>query len=245
MDVRDGFIEGIYNYCDAWCQRCALTTYCRLFADSAEMDAMLDPGLRMVAEAPPLPEEVAPPPPRWLQELIDECNQAAREPAREVVDGEAATGTRQLARRLRQEHQSIQARAREYAFSVHGWLRQQEAEVDAEPLGPAAVISWFHIMVATKVYRALAGLAGCEHLDVESHDHVGSAKVALLGIDESHAAFLMLVERGRVPHAGVAAFIGDLVWLGESLERVFPTARAFVRPGLDEPEAVARLRAET
>ena len=205
---------------------------------------MLDPAVRMVAEAPPLPGEVAPPPPRWLQELIDECTLAAQEAVRAVVRAEAATGTRQLARRLRQEHQPIQERARDYAFSVHGWLRRQEMSVGADPRGPLAVIDWFHLMVATKVHRALVGLE-FEHMDVESRDHLGSAKVALLGIDESHAAFLLLVERGSVSHADVASFIGDLVWLGESIERVFPTARAFVRPGLDEPHAVARLRAET
>ena len=137
----------------------------------------------------------------------------------------------------------MQERAREYAFSVHAWLRRQVPDVDAEPFGPVAVISWFHIKVATKVHRALVGLAESEQLDVGTRDHIGSAKVALLGIDESHAAFLALAERGRVAQADVAPFIGDLVWLGESLERVFPEARAFVRPGLDEPDAVARMRA--
>jgi len=34
-------------------------------------------------------------------------------------------------------------------------------------------------------------------------------------------------------------FIGDLVWLGDALERVRPRARAFVRPAFDEPEALA------
>jgi hypothetical protein len=34
------------------------------------------------------------------------------------------------------------------------------------------------------------------------------------------------------------------VWLGESLERIFPKARAFVRPGLDEPDEVSLLLAK-
>ena len=33
----------------------------------------------------------------------------------------------------------------------------------------------------------------------------------------------------------------DLAWLGDALEGVFPNARAFVRPGLDEPDEVALL----
>ena len=66
---------GIDSYCDGWCERCALTAYCRLFADAAETDASRDPGLRAVVDAPPLPDDVPPPPPRCLQELIDECHQ--------------------------------------------------------------------------------------------------------------------------------------------------------------------------
>ena len=80
MDVRDGFILGIYNYCDRWCETCAFTSRCRVFADRAEMDAAMDPYLKAVAEAPPLPEEEPPPPPRWMQEMIAEMNAAAREP---------------------------------------------------------------------------------------------------------------------------------------------------------------------
>ena len=52
------------------------------------------------------------------------------------------------------------------------------------------------------------------------------------------------VDRGIVSAGEADPFIVDLVWLGEALERVRPRARAFVRPGLDEPEAVARLLAE-
>ena len=75
----------------------------------------------------------------------------------------------------------------------------------------------------------------------EPPDHDGSAKVALLGIDRSHAAWLDLVERGVATQAEVTPFIADLVWLGDALEHVFPNARAFVRPGLDEPDEMSML----
>src|SRR5262245_29959549 len=78
MEVRDGFIVGIFNYCDRWCEACAFTSRCRLFADIAETEASLDPGLKAVVDAPQRPEEESPPPPRWMQELIDELNEASR-----------------------------------------------------------------------------------------------------------------------------------------------------------------------
>ncbi len=28
----DGFVKSIFNYCDRWCERCHLTSRCRVFA---------------------------------------------------------------------------------------------------------------------------------------------------------------------------------------------------------------------
>ncbi len=61
MDVRNGFIIGIYNYCDRWCETCAFTSRCRVFADGAEMEAERDPNLKPIADAPPLAHDVPPP----------------------------------------------------------------------------------------------------------------------------------------------------------------------------------------
>ena len=74
-------------------------------------------------------------------------------------------------------------------------------------------------------------------------DTNGSAKIALIAIERSHAAWLELVERAMVTAGEANPFIADLVRLGEALERVRPNARTFVRPGFDEPEAAARLLA--
>ena len=38
MEVQEGFIVGIFNYCDRWCERCPLTSRCRVFATLAEID---------------------------------------------------------------------------------------------------------------------------------------------------------------------------------------------------------------
>src|SRR5687768_3421788 len=35
----DRFIEGIFNYCDRWCERCTMTRYCRVFALEALQEA--------------------------------------------------------------------------------------------------------------------------------------------------------------------------------------------------------------
>ena len=234
MEVRDGFIVGISNYCDRWCETCALTSRCRLFADTAEVEATLDPGMKVLLDAPPLPRE-GPPPLPWTREMVDEMNEAS-------LSG-VATAALPPPRPVPPEHLAIEARADDYFTGAHTWLRGR-----AYPAGdagdPCAVIAWFHLQIVVKVHRAIRGLSEDDPRDRDwPADHDGSAKVALLGIDRSHAAWLEAVDRGLATDAEAAPLIADLVWLGEALERVFPRARAFVRPGLDEPDEVSTLLA--
>jgi hypothetical protein len=37
MSDSDRFIDGVFNYCDRWCERCPLTARCRLFASEKEL----------------------------------------------------------------------------------------------------------------------------------------------------------------------------------------------------------------
>ena len=37
METQDGFIVGVYNYCDRWCERCPLTSRCRVFAEEQRL----------------------------------------------------------------------------------------------------------------------------------------------------------------------------------------------------------------
>ena len=236
MEVRDGFIVGVFNYCDRWCERCPLTSHCRVFADHAEMEAALDPGLKAVVDAPPLAEDVEPPPPAWMQELLEEMNDASKEPP-------SPDEWERIRPRLPAEHAVIDERARDYAVRTSRWLTVKERELDLSAGSPQAVISWFHFFVAAKINRALTVWPDEGEDSSLASDSNGSAKIALVGIERSHAGWLELVDRGIVPADEAHPFIADLVWLGEALERARPNARAFVRPGFDEPEAVARLLA--
>jgi hypothetical protein len=236
MEVRDGFIEGVFNYCDRWCERCPLTSHCRLFADQAETEAELDPTLKAVVDAPPLAGEVEQRA-AWMQELIEEINDACSEPLpREEWE--------RIRPRVPTEHAAIDARARDYAIRTYRWLMASDRGLAKLSDSPSDVISWFHLFIAAKIERALTIWPEDDPKDrAMASDSNGSAKTALLAIERSHAAWLDLVDRAIVPAGEADRFIADLIWLGEALERVRPRAHAFVRPGLDEPEAVARLLA--
>ena len=237
MDVQDGFILGIYNYCDRWCETCAFTSRCRLFAGCAELEARHDPVLKAVAEASLLPQDLPPPPPPWMEELIDEMNKHAAEP---ISEEELKT----LEPGIPPEHERIERRARMYGDRVHGWLEAHGFLSIDEPNDPRGVIAWFQYAIRSKTHRALRGLADDDPEERDwPADHDGSAKVALLGIERSHSAWLELACRGLASPAEIEPFVADLIWLSDELERVFPRARAFVRPGLDEADEVARLQA--
>jgi hypothetical protein len=235
MEVQGGFIVGIFNYCDSWCEQCAFTSRCRLFADRAEMEARLDALHAPIVNAPPLPEEAEPEPPAWMRELIEEMNEACKQP---ISDEE----WERMKPRVPAEHAPVNARAKRYGFDTNRWLTTHESGQRNAPDDPRDVIAWFHFLIGAKVNRSLTVWPG-EDDDFKGWDADGSAKVALLGIERSHQAWLALVERDVISASEADPFIADLVWLGEALERIRPRARAFVRPGFDEPDAVARLLA--
>ena len=235
MELQDGFIVGVFNYCDSWCDTCPFTSRCRVFADIAETAASFDPNLKPVVEAPPLPQDVPPPPPAWLQELIDEMNEAS-------ANGFAGDVYPRRELRFAAEHVAIDTRAEGYSRRAREWLKDHEPGVDATPGDPRSVISWFHMLIHVKAMRALRGLAEDDPAERDwPADHDGSAKVALIGIDRSETAWLDLVDQGLTSPGVAAALIDDLSWLRDALERTFPNARTFVRPGFDEPDDVAQL----
>jgi hypothetical protein len=237
MEIQDGFILGIYNYCDRWCETCAFTSRCRVFADIAEMEARHDPNLKAIVDAPPLPQDIPPPPPRWMQELIDEMKKVASEP----IDAEELD---RLRPKIPPEHHSIEERAHAYSARVHEWFESREFNSIHDPTDPRAVIAWFQYSIPAKIHRALHGLAEDDPDERDwPADHDGSAKVALLGLERSHSAWLDLVYRELASPSDIEPLVADVIWLSDELERVFPKARAFVRPAFDEPDDVAKLLA--
>lgn len=233
MEVRDGFIVGIFNYCDRWCERCGFTSHCRLFADSAKSDAHDDPHMAAVLHAPPRPEDVPPPPPGWLQALIDKATAAVEK----MTDKELEALHEP---EMPPEHAVTCERAFDYCRKVYDW-REKNPASKTDVSDPFGVVMWFSSMIMTKTRRALTGLAEFDGDREFPPDHEGSAKVALLGIDESIAAWHALVDAGRVETPTARDLVSELETLKRDLELAIPGARAFVRPGIDEPGAVAAM----
>src|SRR5262245_45701799 len=139
MEIEDGYVDGIYNYCDRWCERCAYSRWCRLFADGAEREAALDPNMKALLDAAPLPGDIPAPPSREVQELIDELNTSAAQAAHEEPSPVRPEFDR--------HNHPLAARALSYCEKVHRWLRANDVEERSDVADPSSVISWYSTFV--------------------------------------------------------------------------------------------------
>jgi hypothetical protein len=228
MEVQDGFIVGIYNYCDSWCEQCQFTSRCRVFAAGAKHEAIADSDLKSLCEAPPHPSDAR----RsngWLEEILSEIDEKRLE---EVPDRPP------LPARL------MRIVALSQAYCDHAWAALESTEDSGSGNDdPSTIIHWFAPLIASKTRRALEGLNEFDGDREFPPDHEGSAKAALIGIDRSMTAWAGARSAGRISGEQAARFIEELHRLCCELEVLIPRARAFVRPGLDEPDEVRKLEA--
>jgi len=253
MPHHDGFIDGVFNYCDRWCERCPLTARCRVFAmerrfeeaggdadhdaDNAAFWAALD------LAAPDVP----------LDDLDDAEDVEAYEPWRAVREPSDD----------RRRHPLAEA-GMSYGMEAHRWLRRHGelagVASPAEPLRiePAEaldVLNWYCLQIGVKLARALSerdGVAAddeswdtgsdwqetdeiCEAVEEASRtDRAGSAKVALIGIERSLGAWTIL--RDALPDhvPAILDFLRQLGRLRRAIDGHIPEARTFRRPGFDD-----------
>lgn len=262
------YIPGIYNYCDQWCARCLLSDRCRIYvnlrrrAGSAGSPAV-GPGVTAqivqqgFEDALQLLQRAAVACGVPLQTIEDEAaaQQAAMERRREELKAHrlvrlATQYLLLLAQWFHAEGQTLRAR-------VHEAVAQAKANANPDVDVPAlllelddhiAVIEHDERVIAAKTWRALHG--ALERRDRSGEpptsdaaaaqtDENGSAKVAVLAIDRSLAAWRGIA-RFHPEAADTIAVIDE--WLEElrdGLERSFPLARQFRRPGFDTGRAPA------
>ena len=229
-------ISGIYNYCDRWCERCPLTSRCLVYATEQEDDnspqnndrrneafwqrlsAIFQETREMIAE--------------WAKDAGVDLNGAADE-----------DDYRQHRKRQLVDNHPLTKAGKKYANAASDWFRELDQMIEVnenlEQLEDAReVIQWYQYQIAVKTMRALSGRK--EELEEDPEivefpkDSDGSAKVALIGIDRSIAAW-RLMQLSLPERAGsIVPLILQLERLRNRLEKAFPEARDFVRPGFDE-----------
>jgi len=252
----DRFIDGIFKYCDRWCERCPFASRCRHYATLADFSGPVagDPDTMefwtrlgdVLARTQRMLRAIA------LEHGIDPDVEPTRETAeprndRTVNDYGLPTG------------------AAEYGSMVDAWFdaemgafQQKQDELEAMALmgiecgasyeqarrinDAVEVVRWYQHQIPMRLSRALAALAdavdgrsGAEARERYRTIADGSAKVALIGVDRSIAAWGTLYEQFPEKADGILRALVRLQRFAAEIEGVFPEARAFVRPGFDMP----------
>jgi hypothetical protein len=244
-------ISGIYNYCDRWCERCPLTSRCLVFA-TEQVDH------NGSAESHDVNNEAF-----WqkLNSILVETQDLIGAWAREAgVDfthvPEEEVKPRKRKRQLVDNH-SLARAGKKYANAASDWFREfdqaieisdlRASDADREPAeqleDAREVLQWYQYQIAVKTMRALScrddGWEDEPEMADFPKDSDGSAKVALIGIDRSMAAWRLLQLSLPERADSIVPLIVQLERLRQRVEKHFPEAREFVRPGFDEVLATA------
>lgn len=228
------FISGIFNYCDAWCERCPFTARCAVFAmeqEDYEADSR-DAGNRNFwtdldetsGDAKGEVEEAAD-----LQGIdLDEFEMAKHAIEQQKIDAAVHT-------------HALHAAAMTYMDKTNKWLmgvdalfRGKDRDQDRDDI--VDIIAWYHMQIHVKLDRALQGKErGVPDIIADMpRDSDGSAKVALIGMDRSLAAWSRMKVHIPEREDEILEFLILLERVRRGTERTFPMARSFVRPGFDE-----------
>jgi hypothetical protein len=246
MPKPSRFIDGIFNYCDRWCERCHMTQHCRVYETERAIDEAA-PGETETLEFW-----------RQLDERLDlELEgEAGGSWVDEFLDVEPPT--EEEMEEFKREHQwqeelvastDLAQAAERYRREVFDWLRAHEslwerrssrrppAQGESLDLGDALdIVSWYHTLTSAKIHRALRGNQENDDWgeDRLQSDWNGSAKVALLGIERSIGAWSIVRDKLPSEETQLRRFIARCGLIRRLLLERFPDAREFVRPGFDD-----------
>ena len=253
MAKNPNLIEGIYNYCDRWCERCEFTTRCLNYEmGEKQFD---DPESRDMNN-------------KKFWEKLSETFQLTFEMIKETADEMGIDLNAADDEELIKEHKRIEKEAKDhhlsrtalkYADTVRNWFekseelfKQKDEELNRKlncslpGTNPGIeavnirdsmeIISWYQYQIYVKLRRAFSGkLEGDEDPDYPK-DSDGSAKVALIGIDRSIASWGRIMKHFPDKKDEILDFLITLDRLRKQAEKEFPDARAFVRAGFDTIE---------
>jgi hypothetical protein len=250
------FISGIHHYCDRWCERCLFSHRCFKFAYTERLLGNVSAAARKRTSSQTVFDALS----RVLSEAQHDLDLAARKSGGsddQKLIANVAVEKRIQRRALRTGARETKA-AHTYARMVDEWfnnelqlplryIRSLESRVRAGSLSVTTakgdlvrlndsveVIRWHQHLIYVKLCRAFSSQVEEESSRERSpKDSDGSAKVALLSIDQSIEAWTQLCEMFPVKSDSVLEMLVHLDRLRRGVVTKFPRARRFTRPGFD------------
>ena len=223
-------IEGIYNYCDRWCEKCTFTSRClnykiyeERFGDLKDKDIQNKEFWQRFTE--------------MMRETMEMLKESMRERGFDIenISDEDVP-------EINSDDQFLVHLAHDYGSEVTKWFddpyyTDEETANDFEKNRHkieeiVEIIHWYQYQIEVKLTRAFSSI----DLDDEtsSTDMNGSAKVALIGIDRSIGAWGQLLQLFPEREKSILELLNLLKQILSITENTFPDARSFIRPGFDE-----------
>ncbi len=256
------WIPGIYNYCDRWCERCAFTGKCRSFAmeirdepgndilddleahdirsrefwdDLSEvMNQTLEYIRKISGETDTEPGAINDQQWEYLKKRDEELELAARQHPVALAAWKYSNLTESW---LDLNKDLVAEKEKELDTRVKLNAGGKRALTEAELISDALqIIRWYEPQIWVKLMRALTGKMGEEEHTGEPRDSDGSAKVALIAIDRSLAAWGQLQFIFPEHTDDFITLLLQLDRMRNAVETEFPQARVFHRAGFDDEE---------
>ncbi len=256
MSEESAFIPGIHNYCDRWCERCPFVSRCRVgaaeqeLADNPEAADMRNAAFwermqRVLHDTMLLIAKMAHEHGIDLDQLVaDAAALPDREPSVSEAHAELVHQAELCWRRtdawFEANKQVLKDKSLDLMSAARMGLPGVDPADDAVQIKDSLdVILWYSPQILVKLKRASGREPGAEDdpllAEVARNDADGSAKVALIGMDRSLAAWGVLHDQLPDAQDAILDILVHLDRLRRAAEQLFPNARAFVRPGLDQP----------
>lgn len=253
---KPGIIPGIHNYCDRWCERCPKTAQCSVFqieqartakrAGRAPRDLENQEFWDDLAESFAVAMHMVQRDAKALGISLDDPALGAEVEADERIRRRRAAREGNRLRRLASSYRKgamalldrlpDELRATEEALNTQARLGAGDPHGDAADIRDALeVVQWYLFFIEVKLARAASSRvdAAVDGDDGFPSDADGSAKVALIAIDRSIAAWARLRIRLGEEADAILDRLVQLEKLRRAAEQEFPRARYFRRPGFD------------
>lgn len=247
---KDKFIIGIHNYCDRWCERCAFTSRCSVFAIEEQRsnntkenpDAFLETLRENFKLVEVMLEHIA------KEKGIDLNN----------LDVDTEYEIEKKKRKDFADKHILSIYSKDYSDQVRNWFQENENVLktladkinldvslgidnvnnlkEANLIEDAIeVINWFNAQIYVKLMRDLQH----DELDLDYEDPIqndanGSAKVALVGSEKSLAAWGMLLQNFPDQEDSIFPILLLLEKIRKGISTSFPNVNKFIRSGFDE-----------
>lgn len=222
-------IEGIFNYCDRWCERCRFRDRCTQY----EMEVQTQTGK-----------------PASISEAIEYVGIMLEDTVEKIYDelekrGIDISEVNNVDYQENKRDQVLEVLGREYFISVMKWLdanaeslkdkslqmftiSEKKGQAFAESL---EVINWYMSMIAVKISRALR--PGLQEDDVLLQDRIATGRLVIVCIVQSIKAFVYIMECCESKEDDILSFLTTLARLRNGLFEDIPQSKEFRRPYLD------------